>query len=96
MNRGRPKKQHPQRGDAVTAGMSYRDIAIATGLSRRKIATALEIASIPKDEFDRLMEADEPASVSTLRKLARSRTGKSPTYERKCPHCGGIIRLEGV
>jgi hypothetical protein len=94
--RGRPRKQRPKRGDPLTAGMSHRDIAAALGISRRHIATALELATIPKAEFDRLVDAAKPASLSQLRKLARIRTGKSAVYERKCPHCGGIIRLEGV
>ena len=93
--RGRPKKERPQRGDPVTPGMSARDIAVALGMSRRFIATCLDFAAIPPEEFEATVEGDD-FSFTELRKLARSRANKSLWYERTCPHCGGLVRIEAV
>ena len=92
--RGRPPKQRPHLGDPVTAGMSNRDIALALGTTRREIALWLDYAKIPEREFNQLL-ASPDFSVSELKKLARLRANKSLTYERKCPHCGALLRIEG-
>jgi hypothetical protein len=74
--------------------MSRRDIAAAAGIQRRFLEQALLVASIPEDEFERLVEADKPASVKQLELLARRRAGKSTEYIRRCPHCGKPLRIE--
>ena len=94
VRRGRPKKQRPRRGDSLTPGMSHRDIAAVLGVTRRQVTLWLDVASIPQDEFERLIEADEPSTPNELGLLARSRARKSVEYERKCPHCGGLLRIE--
>jgi hypothetical protein len=92
--RGRPRKQRPRRGDPITPGMSYRDIALALGTTRREIALWIDYAAIPDEEFNQFL-ASPDFSFSELKKLARLRANKSITYERKCPHCGALLRIEG-
>lgn len=94
MSRGRPKKVRPAPGAPVQTGMSQRDIALALGLSRKQVAQALAIASLPRDEFEAAVEAEKPASVKRLELLARKRAGKVTSYERRCPGCGLVWRIE--
>jgi hypothetical protein len=94
--RGRPKKIRPNRGE-ITPGMSQRDLVAAfPGITRRSLQQALMVASIPTDEFEALVERDNPASISELLNLVRRRTGKSTERIRRCPHCGVPLRIEDV
>jgi hypothetical protein len=82
-------------GDPITPGVSRRDIAAATGVRRSFIALGLALASIPEKQFEALIEADPPATVRQLELLARRQAGKSvKPREHRCPHCGGLIRVE--
>ena len=92
--RGRPKKERPKRGDIVRPGMSQRDIALALGRSRQWVERCLDLAALPKDEFESQIESED-FSPAKLYKLARLRANKSVLYERTCPHCGGLLRVEG-
>jgi hypothetical protein len=72
--------------------MSERDIAATGVLSRRQIQTMKLVASIPKAEFEALVESDDPPTVTQLCDLARRRAGSSPKAKAKrCPHCGGLL-----
>lgn len=79
-------------------GMSCRDQAIALGMSRQELARARALASLPKDEFEAYIadcrSRKEPASSRALELLARRRANKSTEYERRCPHCGYLLRIE--
>lgn len=92
--RGRPKKVRPERGESLKAGASLRDIEAATGIRRSFLKRALLIASIPEEEFERLIESDDPPTVRQLELLVRRRTGKKTMYVRRCPHCGKPLRIE--
>jgi hypothetical protein len=92
--RGRPKKERPKLGETVRPGMSQRDIALALGVSRQELASWLDLAAIPEDEFDRLVKSDD-FNFTKVKYLARLRANKATSYERKCPHCGGLLRIEG-
>ena len=92
--RGRPPKVRPERGAALFMGESLRDIAASTGCARRFLAMARLVANIPREEFERLVESDKPPTARELELLARRRAGKSSFYERRCPHCGGLLRIE--
>ena len=49
--------------------------ATEAGLSERQRKTALRVANVPADEFEKAVEADEPATVTAL---ARMGTAKRP------------------
>lgn len=92
--RGRPPKLRPELGTPLTRGMSRRDISAAIGMTRREIEECLALASIPKDEFNALLERDEVPSIRQLVLLARRRAGKSTERERRCPNCDWLLRIE--
>jgi hypothetical protein len=92
--RGRPKKKLPQRGDEVLPGDSQRIICIKVGMHRQRLRQCLALASIPKQEFEDLIEAEEPMTVRGLELLVRRRTGKAEQYIRRCPHCSQPIKIE--
>jgi hypothetical protein len=89
--RGRPRKIRP---GVLLPGASLRDIEAATGIKRRDITRALLVSSIPEEEFERLIESENPPTARELELLARRRAGKKSMYERRCPHCGGLLRIE--
>jgi hypothetical protein len=95
--RGRPKKQRPNLGDPVRAGMSIRDMSAAFGFSRKQVAFMLDVAAIPDEEFEEVLQAatNYREMKAELRRLARARAGKSIWYERHCPHCGALLKIEG-
>jgi hypothetical protein len=93
--RGRPKKQRPVRYDPITSGMSDRDIGIALGVSRRKVALFRDVAEIGPEEFETLIES-ENFEFAQVRKLARTRAGKSTQYERACWNCGELQKVEAM
>lgn len=91
--RGRPKKQRPQLGDPINPEMSIRDLAAATGFTRKQVALLLDLRHVTEDEWEQVIEpAKNP--LAEMRKLARARAGKSIWYERRCPHCGGLLEIE--
>lgn len=92
--RGRPRKVRPKLGDPLASGMSLRDIEAAMGVRRKQLSDMLAVASIPHDEFEALVESDNPPRVSELVNLARRRAGKATEYTRCCPHCGKPLRIE--
>jgi len=94
--RGRPPKWRPAPGAPLARGMSLRDVEAATGVNRRTLARALLVASIPSEEFEALVEAEDPATVAQLELLARGRAKKKTSYTRRCPHCGGVLGTEGT
>jgi len=95
--RSRPKKERPRLGDPITPGMSLRDIAAAWGWSRKQVALALDYATIPEEEFEEVLQTarNSREMMANLKRLARTRAGKSVWYERRCPHCGGLVKMEG-
>ena len=84
------RKIRPKRGDLTPPGASQRDIAAATGLSTRQQWQARLIASIPEEEFERLIESDDVPTITELVNVARRRDGLAKRV-RKCPHCGGAL-----
>lgn len=84
------KKQRPEKGGTLPPNPSQRDLAAFTGMSRRQIWQAKKIADIPEDEFERLVESDNPPTISELLDVAQRRAGSS-RKRRTCPHCGEEI-----
>lgn len=63
-----------------------RKLAEAAGLSRAWTWRALQVAAIPEDEFNRLVESDNPPTVSELVRLGYGKPAlRKPSH---CPHCG--------
>lgn len=83
------KKQRPARGGVLPANPSERDLAAFTGMSRRQIWQAKKMAEIPEAEFERMVESDNPPSVSELLDVAHQRAGSA--RRKCCPHCGGVL-----
>jgi hypothetical protein len=84
------KKIRPNPGDPITEEMSERDIA-ATGIAtRREIQRWKELARIPEDEFEQLLEAER---VPSSYKIVETARGRDPARRRAgyCPHCGGKL-----
>jgi hypothetical protein len=89
----RPRKQRPGKGDPIAPGMSQRDIAATGVLSRRQIQTALAVGSIPKEQFEALVESDNPPTVNQLARIGRGQQKVARRRARKtCPHCGSDLR----
>jgi hypothetical protein len=84
------RKARPNRGEPVRPGDSSRDIAAKLGMSRRQQWQARKIAEIPADEFDAMVESDNPPTVAELLDVAQHRAG-SAKVQRRCPHCGGVL-----
>ncbi len=59
-DRGRPAKNSD---DAVT-NISQREAAEAAGMSERQKVTAIRIANVPTDEFERQVESDAPPTIT--------------------------------
>jgi hypothetical protein len=53
---------------------------LRAGLSRHQIKQALRVANVPKEDFERQVESDNPPTVTALAEQGRTRG--VPTYER--------------
>src|SRR5262245_55937429 len=86
---------------------SIRDLAAVFGWSRQRVSQILDQA-FDEDQFETLLEILLPMAtdrsspggrVNPSRQMAllsRLRDGKSAYYERRCPHCGELLRVEGL
>lgn len=83
------KKRGPKRS-------ARREAADSAGVSRSWVWRAAQVASIPEDEFEELVESDEPPTVSALVEIGRHRRqlperGAQGRRLTRCPHCGGDL-----
>jgi hypothetical protein len=78
---GRPPK--PKENVGATAPVSQLALAKAAGLSADQAKQAIRVANIPKREFERLIEAEAPPTVTELAKM-----GTKPVH-RTASHLGG-------
>ncbi len=79
------KKRGPKRG-------AMREAAEAAGLSRGQMWRALQVANVPEEEFERLVESDNPPTVSEMVRLGSGRSVAPQGRRLKCcPHCGGDL-----
>ena len=70
-----------------------RKAAEAAGLSRGQTWRALQVASIPEDDFEEMIESEEPPTVTALVRHATGKTDKPQGRRLKwCPHCGADLR----
>ncbi len=80
------KKQRPSKGGVLPKNPSERDLAAFTGMSRRQIWQAKKIAEIPEEEFDRLVESENPPTVTQLLQVAHQRAGSKPKAKKFQDH----------
>ncbi|MFN9775411.1 MAG: hypothetical protein ACK54X_22665 [Burkholderiales bacterium] len=93
------RKTRPARGTPITAGMSVRDIAAALGWSTAQISRAKQLADIPLETFDAIVDGyqgPEELTVQRIIDLSRGWDTSSTTRERVCPHCGKTIPKRGA
>lgn len=90
------KEIEPQRGanQNIEGGSSPKVLtrkaaADAAGLSDDQRKTAIRIASVPKDEFERLVESDDPPTVTALAEIGTKRQNRP----KKAPEATSWTRL---
>jgi hypothetical protein len=106
--RGRLRKIRPKEGDfewifedirRTGYRPSLRDLAAVFGCSRQKVSEMMDGAGILSEkEFEAVLDLLAGTQANPIRQLAllaRGRAGKSAFYERRCPHCGNLLRVEG-
>lgn len=73
---GRPDRFRGARGPERS---EMRKAAEAAGLSRHQMYQALAVASIPTDEFEPMVESDDPPTVTELARYGRSKPPRGPS-----------------
>src|SRR5215475_14861824 len=91
-------KQRPLRGELTTPDMSERDICVALGISRLELWERKQLATVPKEEFEALLNAPIESLFrrrgmkqwdKNIGDVARRRAGLEPRDKSGyCPHCG--------
>ncbi len=59
-------------GVATDTAVSQREVAEQAGLSKRQQVTAVRVASVPEEQFEALIEADSPATVTQLANIGKA------------------------
>ena len=70
---GRPDKFRGKRGPERS---ERRKIMEDAGMSRHQMYQAMQVASIPEDEFEQLVESQEPPSITELARIGRGEQSK--------------------
>ena len=71
--------------------------ATEAGLSKRQKDTALRVANIPKEEFEALVESDDPPTVTALAEIGKKSrplvnlNGRDPEEYKLSTWCAGQI-----
>ncbi len=83
----------PKSKGALTGRGTRRELAQTAGLSLHQYRQAMRLANIPKDDFERLVESDDPPTIEVLARTGRqTRNGVKPTaartHSRTCPIAG--------
>jgi hypothetical protein len=90
------RKQRPAKGEFLEV-MSIRDWAAALGMTKSEVHRCMKMATIPKDEFERILRECRETGVilSTRGFLAEYFWNPSPRGDRfpapklwRCPTCG--------
>lgn len=85
---GTNKKPGPDKSEV-------RKKAEAAGLSRKQMYRALWVARLPEEEFERLIESDDPPSVTEMARRGRGHTPERQGRRlKRCPHCGESLLRE--
>lgn len=62
----KPGKTGPKNSGSAAAPNSRSKAASDAGMSKRQMKTAIRVARVPKNEFDELVESDEPPTITQL------------------------------
>lgn len=78
---GHPDKFRGSRGPDKS---DMRKACEAAGMSRHQMYQALQVASVPRDEFERLVESADPPSITDLARIGRGAQSKpkQSTWDR--------------
>ena len=79
--RNNNKKRGPEKSN-------MRKMAEQAGMSRYQMYRALAIASIPEDEFEKLIESDNVPTLTELEEIATKKKKPATTRLKVCPSCG--------
>jgi hypothetical protein len=71
---GRPDKF--SRGKRGPERSKFRKMCEEAGISRHQMYQMIQIANIPEDEFERLIESDDPPNITELAKIGRGEQSK--------------------
>lgn len=63
-------------GDAPTKVLTRKEVATEAGLSRDQMHTALRTATVPAEQFEKLVESETPPTVTKLAELGTNPTQK--------------------
>jgi hypothetical protein len=79
--------------------VTRKSAAEQAGLSERQQYTALRVAGVPKDEFERLVESDNPPTITKLAELGKKTRpivdlqGRDPKAYNRAMHFCGMLRF---
>jgi hypothetical protein len=85
--------------DAADSRLTRKSAAEQAGLSERQQYTALRVANVPKDEFDRLVESDSPPTITQLAEMGKKTRplvdlqGRDPKAYNRAMHFCGMLRF---
>jgi hypothetical protein len=83
-------------GDSI---VTRRSAAEQAGLSERQQYTALRVANVPKNEFERLVESDSPPTITQLAEMGKKTRplvdlqGRDPKAYNRAMHFCGMLRF---
>lgn len=83
-----PARGGDRRSDQWDGGVplvSRESVATAAGLSERQRKTAIRIARVPEDDFERQVESDDPPSATELARQGTKPSTKRPASARARP-----------
>lgn len=80
------RKQRPSAGPP-----SERQLAKDIGVSRSWLWRCRQVANIPEDKFEALVESDSVPTVTQLVEIGRRTKPRRRQKRRTCPHCGGAL-----
>jgi hypothetical protein len=93
---GRPTEiTNTASGTSFTRSQAAED----AGLSKRQKDTALRVANVPKEEFERLVESDNPPTITKLAELGKKTRplvdlqGRDPKAYNRAMHFCGMLRF---
>lgn len=88
---GRPNNAAKKQSGGAPTLISKRDAAAEAGLSKDQQNDATRIARIPQDEFDTMLESDDPPSTTEMA-MHRMMTRDVPEGYQDATHFAGAIR----
>ena len=80
---------------AGTARFTIAEAARVAGVSRAKLYRWVEMASIPENEFEDVLDWTSERGLSSTTAIVdeiKRRTGRAKNYDERCPHCGEVVR----